>query len=83
VLQAAMQAPVPLQYVRPHSKAGSVFTGMDVQVPTEPARSHAWHVPAHPALQHTPSTHCPLLHSCAALQDEPFAFFAVHVPALQ
>jgi hypothetical protein len=44
---------------------------------------HDWHVPPHAALQHTPSTHCPLVHWLAAVQADAFAFFGVQVPPEQ
>lgn len=53
-----LQAPFPLHTSVPaHSLSGSWFEGMFVQVPTDPARSHAAQVPAHAALQQTPSVH--------------------------
>jgi hypothetical protein len=56
---------------------------MEVQVPTAPARLHAWHVPLHAALQHTPSTHFPELQVLPAVHAAPLASLAAHTPALQ
>ncbi|MEN9797931.1 MAG: hypothetical protein RL653_1627 [Pseudomonadota bacterium] len=81
---ASRHTPAPLQVVVPaHSLSGSEFSGTLVQVPTLPARLHDWHVPPHAALQHTPSTHCPLVHWLAAVQADAFAFFGVQVPPEQ
>jgi hypothetical protein len=54
-----------------------------VHVPRLPATLHAWQVPVHAPLQQYPSTHRPLVHSTAAEQVPPLAFFAAQVPALQ
>jgi len=67
-------APAPLQAVAPtHSLAGSLPFAMFEHVPTEPARLHAAHVPAHAVLQHTPSTQLPLTHSAPSEQAAPIA----------
>jgi hypothetical protein len=42
------------------------------QVPAEPALLHAWQVPPHPELQHTPSTQIPLAHSAGCEHAAPF-----------
>jgi hypothetical protein len=52
-------------------------------VPALPERLQASHAPEQAALQQTPSTQIPLVHSLAAPQAAPFAFFAVHVLTLQ
>jgi hypothetical protein len=54
-----------------------------VQVPTEPGTSQAWHCPLQAALQHTPSTHWPLVHWFAAPQATPGPFVGVQMPAAQ
>jgi len=54
-----------------------------VHVPTVPVRLHASHCPPQAELQHTPSAQLADEHSFAAVHVAPFAFFAVHVPALQ
>ena len=51
-----------------------------MQVPTEPALLHAWQVPAHVVLQHTPSTQLPLVHSALMEQALPLPSSA-HAPA--
>jgi hypothetical protein len=56
---------------------------MDAQVPVLPARSHAWHVPLHATLQHTPSVQKPERHWLAAVQGVPGAFLWMQAPALQ
>jgi hypothetical protein len=59
-LQYALQEdPSPAHAVRPPT--GAPFVG--VQVPTEPGASQRWHCPPQLELQHTPSTHSPLLHA--------------------
>ncbi|MEN9797934.1 MAG: hypothetical protein RL653_1630 [Pseudomonadota bacterium] len=81
--QGFAQAPVPLQCASPHSPAGSVPAGLGVQVPMLPGALHTWHVPPQAALQHTPSTQCPELHSLAAAHPCPTPFFAVHAGEAQ
>ncbi len=84
------QAPAPLQApVLPHGAAaghcpaGAVMpTGMLVHVPALLDRLQDWHVPHAPALQQTPSVQNSLLHSCAAPQLAPSAFFATQLPAV-
>ena len=41
----------------------------DQQVPTAPARLHAWHSPVHAALQHTPLTQKPETHWLAVVHE--------------
>ncbi len=74
------QAPAPLQVVAPrHSFAGSEPFAMLEHVPMEPALLHAWQVPLHTVLQHTPSTQLPLAHSAFSVHD-PFTM-SPHAPA--
>jgi hypothetical protein len=80
---ATQEAVLPAHWYAPHSEPGSVPAGTLAHVPTLPETLQAWHVPPHAALQHTPSTHSPLVHSRPAAQAVPLAFFAAHVPALQ
>jgi hypothetical protein len=47
-------------------------------VPPVRAAEHAWHAPVQAALQQTPSTQKPLVHSSAAVQPTPFACLATH-----
>ena len=54
-----------------------------VQVPTVPARLQASHAPPQAVLQQTPSTQLPEVHSLAAAQAVPLAFFATQAPAEQ
>ena len=79
-------AEVPLQYVRPHSLAGSALAATVVHVPFADApcpAAHAWQVPEQAVLQQKPSTQKPEVHWLAPLQAVPCTFFAVQVPALQ
>ncbi len=59
-----LHAPVPSQtWATPaHSSIGSCPAAIGEHVPTSPGRLHAWHVPAHALLQHTPSTQFPPAH---------------------
>jgi len=54
-----------------------------VQVPIWPGTSQAWHCPPQAALQHTPSTHCPLAHWFAPAQVLPFVSSGLQMPAAQ
>lgn len=47
------------------------------------AAVHAWQVPLHGALQHTPSTQLPVRHWLPAPHAVPLAFFATHAPPPQ
>ena len=84
------QAPAPLQApVLPHGGAAAHWPagagapdGKFVHVPALPARLQDSHVPHEPALQQTPSVQNSLLHSFAAPQAAPSAFFATQVPAV-
>lgn len=79
VAQAPALHPKPLAHAR-RAPCGEPATS--VQVPSEPATSHALHCSPHAALQQYPSTHCPLVHSFAPTHAEPFGFLAEHdVPA--
>jgi hypothetical protein len=68
-----MQAPTPLHVPVPgHSLSGSRPFPMTPQEPSEPlpffAAVHAWHVPVHAELQHTPSAQLALWQSPPAAQ---------------
>ncbi|MBI2389434.1 MAG: hypothetical protein HYV09_07540 [Deltaproteobacteria bacterium] len=60
---------------------------MEAHVPSVPepffAAVHAWQVPLHGALQHTPSTQLPVRHWLPAPHAVPLAFFATHAPPPQ
>jgi hypothetical protein len=60
---------------------GRVPTGVPLtgeQVPTLPARLHAWHWLVQAALQHTPSAQKPDRHAFPTVQAVPFASFGTH-----
>jgi hypothetical protein len=76
-LQPSAHAPLP------HRPFGSSAPSIDEQVPALPGRSHARQAPSHATSQQTPSAHAPLVHSAAAAQSAPFAFFATHALAAQ
>jgi hypothetical protein len=82
-----LQPPLPSQeLVSPHTGAVSVpLTTILPQVPFRPcpfaAAEHAWHVPAHAALQQLPSTQKPLVHSLAAAQACPLIFLQIPLPS--
>ncbi|MEN9798180.1 MAG: hypothetical protein RL653_1876 [Pseudomonadota bacterium] len=78
-----MQLAAPPQRVGPHSRAGSVRRGREVQVPTAPTRLHAWQVAAQAVSQQVPSTQKPLSHACAPVHCRPAARFGVQVPSWQ
>ena len=85
-VHGARHAPAPSQVEKPHSLPGSVFATTLEHAPftCAPVTSeHAWHVPPHAESQHTPSVQKPEVHWLPALQAEPWAFRATHVPALQ
>jgi hypothetical protein len=71
--------PVPAQAGWP--VRGAPLTKL--HVPGLPVLLQYSHAPAHAELQHTPSAQMPLVHSSTAAQAVPFAFLAVHIPALQ
>jgi hypothetical protein len=80
-------APRPLQ-VRPtpHSRSGSVPSGMSVQIPSVApllAATQASHAPPQPALQQTLSMQLPLRHWFAAEQAVPSPSLAVQSVPLQ
>jgi hypothetical protein len=84
--QAERHAGDPPHQVWPHSEPGSVSEAKVVHVPLElpPAATvHAWQVPVHAELQHTPSAQKPEVHWLAAEQALPRIFFAVQVPPAQ
>ena len=84
--QELRHAGVPPHQVCPHSLPGSDSDAKVVHVPlsVDPAATaHAWHVPLHAALQHTPSAQKPELHWLAAAHAVPLVFFAVQVPPAQ
>jgi hypothetical protein len=54
-----------------------------MQVPTLPGLLHAWQVPAHETLQHTPSSQLPEVHSESPPQATPLVFFATQLVPLQ
>ena len=54
-----------------------------LHVPTWPGTSQAWHCPPQAALQHTPSTHCPLAHWLAPAHAPPLARRGWQTPAAQ
>ena len=56
---------------------------MLAHIPGLPARLHAWQVPQLPALQQTPSTQKPLLHSPPRSQVAPSSFLATQLVPLQ
>jgi hypothetical protein len=60
---------------------------MGPHVPSAPdpffAAVHAWHGPSHAALQHTPSTQLPLVHSGPDAQDCPLPRITVQIEPLQ
>jgi hypothetical protein len=77
------QAPAPLQkpsLPQPaapwslHWPSGSCPSGTFRQVPAEPARLHAWHVPVHAALQQTPCAQIPEAHSPPPAHAVPLGF---------
>ena len=90
VAAASWHAPAPLHApVLPHGGAAAhcpagaaTPAAMFVHVPTLPVRLHALHIPHDAALQQTPSAQNSLLHSRAAPQVAPSAFFATQVPAV-
>lgn len=67
--QEVVHAPLPLHTKPAHSLPGSDPEGTLMQLPTLPTRLHAWHVPLHEALQHTPSTHADDAHSVCAVHE--------------
>ena len=87
---AFWQPPAPSQApVLPHGGAAAHCpdgaappAGTAVHVPALPVRLQAAHIPHDAALQQTPSAQNSLLHSRAAPQVEPSAFFATQVPAV-
>ena len=79
---AFLQAPVASQDCAPLQVSSiAAFTGL--QVPASPVRLQARQAVVQALLQQTPSAQKPLVHSPAAAQTCPFAFFATHFPAPQ
>jgi len=70
------QVPLPAQAVLAPCGAPETAT----QRPTLPATLHAWHWPAQPWLQQTPSTQLPLPHWFDPPQASPSAFFGTQAP---
>jgi hypothetical protein len=91
VAAACWQAPLPLQApVSPHGGSAAhcpggalAPAGMLAHIPRLPARLHALHVPQLPALQQTPSTQAPLVHSRPAAQASPSACLLTQLVPLQ
>jgi hypothetical protein len=85
------QPPLPLQApVLPHGGLAAHCPGGAVtpaatlaHIPGLPARLHARQVPQLPALQQTPSTQLPLVHSPPALHVAPSACLATQLLPLQ
>jgi hypothetical protein len=79
---AFLQAPVASHDCAPlHMSSLPDFTAL--HVPGDPARLHAKHAVAHALAQQYPSAQKPLVHSVAAAQVCPVAFFARHLPPAQ
>jgi hypothetical protein len=89
------QSPLPLQkpvlpqesgFSVAHSLPGSWPATTGWHTPSAPcpffAAEHAWHVPVHGKLQHTPSTQLPLAHSSGELHGSPSGLGAQR-PAVQ
>jgi hypothetical protein len=66
-----------------HSPPGSMPSGIEVQVPPEPPRLHAWQVPPQAVAQQTLSTQVLLAHWPAAVQAMPFGRLLRQVPPSQ
>ena len=75
-----VQVPVlPQGGLGEHWPAGAGPLAIGVQFPgLVPAQ--VWHVPHPPALQHTPSTQLPVVHSCPVPHALPGVFFARQEP---
>lgn len=79
---AFLHAPLASQIcVELQVSSTAAFTAL--QVPGLPKTLQAMHDPAQALLQRFPSAQAPLVHSAAAAQVCPLAFFATHLPALQ
>lgn len=84
--QLARHAPAPSHVVKPHSLPGSALATTAEQAPFTWApvvSAQASHVPPHTESQQTPSVQNPEVHWLPAVQVEPCALRATHVPALQ
>jgi hypothetical protein len=77
----------PVQLAAPQSPSGSVPAIVAVHTPSDPGTpdllaAHAWHLPAHVALQQTPSTQLPDAHCEASAHWAPFDCLDTHAPPL-
>jgi hypothetical protein len=77
----ARHAPAPSHTLLPvQPPFASVWPlGTKLHAPSLPERLHAWQVPLHAVLQHTPSTQLPPKHWLPAVHVAPGIFFAAHV----